>query len=95
MEVLMQTRILGTGHAWTREGVIPAHIIHGDLWREPEATLERASAVVMLHSIGVENLYFSIVPHYVQLYMYLSLGCQLHHRISHQCRWMHRIALQN
>jgi len=77
---------LGAGHAWTREGVIPTHVIHGDLWRESEATLEGAPAVVMLHSVGVEDLYLSIVAHYVQLYMYLPLGCQLRHRISNQCR---------
>jgi len=77
---------LGAGHAWTRDGVIPANVIHGNLWREPEATLKGASAVVMLHSVGVEDLYLSIVAHYVQLYMYLSLGCQLRHRISNQCR---------
>ena len=54
------------------------------LGRESEAALEGPPAVVMLHSVCIEHLYFSIVAHYVQLHMYFSVGCQLHRYISYQ-----------
>ena len=62
----------------------PAHFVHADVWGEPEAPLEGPPAVVVLHSVGVEDLDLSIVPHYVQLHMYLPVGCQLRSRPLHQ-----------
>ena len=62
----------------------PANVVHADLRGEPEAPLEGPPAVVVLHSVRIEHLYLSIVPHYVQLHMYFSVGCQLRSGPLHQ-----------